>query len=819
MIRWERWGNTIAEWGPRLGYNQIYKDYPPLASQCLGLATQLGSLFHWNPLFSIKVSLLVVFWLMIAVFWLATRNFWATILACASLLIHGASHGHLDTYYGPILVAAFAAFSSRRYLIFAVLFTVACFVKWEPIIAAPFFLLHVIREQPKGTSLSSKVKSMALQVLGPAAFVCLLVVILFGWKPLFHAIGLAFNSQPSWAVSSNAFNLPWIISHFLEWWSPGHFGGLEGGAGQVLQATSAAWMETLCRLPFVSVCALLVWVLWQGPVSTARTLLACLVGYLSHFTLSPGVHEGDLFPAVLLALYLFATKRLNWTIAVSIAVLMNANILCVHDLDGKGLRFDRVIAGNFDTALGMAMVEVTVYFMILAAFVRQFREESTSTADRSRRANSLVMDQPSGWMKCAAFLVLIMPGVLLLNADGRPDIGFFWEKWSGLIVQWGPVEGYRQIWTDYPPLASQFLGLAVGCGAHLGLDAVLSIKVSLLVALWVTTGVFWKVTQHFGATLLTHSALLLSSVAHAYLDIYYAPFFIGALAALSHKRHTTFAILYTLSLLVKWQPIVIAPFLFLHLLRTYAPPGSVLQGMKRMTWQVLAPTAAMATGVTLIFGPAPLIHALALTFGGAMHKYWSIMGLNLPWCVSHIIELLHSGNFVGYWGKVVSMENGEGVILPLPTDSIQPLTRLPFALSYLFCLYTVWKNRVSIVRTLMGCTMGYIAYFLLNTGVHENHLVPALLCGLYLFGLAELDLATVICLALVVNGNILIFNGLEGGGPRFDRALGGVLDVAFCMAIANVLVLGLILVQLARRVGANNRLIRRTELQPQPISA
>ena len=142
----------------------------------------------------------------------------------------------------------------------------------------------------------------------------------------------------------------------------------------------------------------------------------------------------------------------------------------------------------------------------------------------------------------------------------------------------------------------------------------------------------------------------------------------------------------------------------------------------------------------------------------------------------------------------------------LPSEGAQMLSRLPFVAAYLFCLYSVWRNPLSPVRTVMGCLMGYLCYFMLATGVHENHLFVGVLLALYLFATSHVSLEITASLALIMNANLMAFNSLEGYALRCERALGQELDVAVLMAIANVMVSALIVWTLARQMRPNGQI-------------
>ncbi len=75
-----------------------------------------------------------------------------------------------------------------------------------------------------------------------------------------------------------------------------------------------------------------------------------------------------------------------------------------------------------------------------------------------------------------------------------------------------------------------------------------------------------------------------------------------------------------------------------------------------------------------------------------------------------------------------------------------------------------------------------------------------MLVGFLLLSKDQMDAEWAIALAIMVNVNVLLFNGIGGVGLGFHRALGGVLDVAFCVALLNCATTCLILLRVYRQM-------------------
>ncbi len=226
------------------------------------------------------------------------------------------------------------------------------------------------------------------------------------------------------------------------------------------------------------------------------------------------------------------------------------------------------------------------------------------------------------------------------------------------------------------------------------------------------------------------------------------------------------------------------------------PRGRELEdpGLARFwAWKVVLPALAIFIAVRLRYGWGPLKSAFHLAFFAPFHRALSLNALNLPWCVTHFLEL--------WWPeKFGPLHHGEAQILRYQSDMVQMLGRIPFIITYLLCLYAVFKNLVSAGRTIRGAIMGMLCYFTLATGVHENHIIVAVCLTLYLFAIGDLGLEIPICLALIMNANLYVFDDLSGLGYKWDRQVWGIVDVGLCMAITNVFVVAIIIFDLLRQL-------------------
>ena len=162
-------------------------------------------------------------------------------------------------------------------------------------------------------------------------------------------------------------------------------------------------------------------------------------------------------------------------------------------------------------------------------------------------------------------LFAILLAILWLPAAGTTDVPIFlrWAAAAAVSVR-GSYATFSAF--GYPPLGFVILRGAALIAKALNADLFTGFKLSLLLGLVLTGGLFWLWTRNFYLSLGLFLALLPNSMAYGYMDIYFAPFLVGALWALYKNKLALFTVLYCGACLVKWQPLVLAPYLVIYLL-------------------------------------------------------------------------------------------------------------------------------------------------------------------------------------------------------------------------------------------------------------
>jgi hypothetical protein len=364
----------------------------------------------------------------------------------------------------------------------------------------------------------------------------------------------------------------------------------------------------------------------------------------------------------------------------------------------------------------------------------------------------------------AALVVLL--AVVFLNAPGSPDMDI-WMAWQRRVLRFGLVDGYARQAADYPPLSFVLLWLAGKLAEAVGVTMRFGIKLVLLVFLLASLGVVHASLRSAKLTAAFLWLALPSSVALGYLDVWYAPMLLGAVWALRTGRPPLAVLLFTCACLVKWQPLVLAPFLLVHLARH----GHLSSA--RASARVLMPSLALVAALLAVFG-AEVFRAFARAL---LHPNLSAQALNFQWVITYLLRVFYPETFGELWDGVVWR-------LRPGTSSALWAMRIPFAVFYLSSLWVFARRARPIEELLSLSFVGYASYFMFATGVHENHLFPACLVAFALAGLQPGRLGAYLLWTTVANVNMYFYYGVDGIEPTWSRVLG--IDLSVLLAAANV---------------------------------
>jgi hypothetical protein len=211
---------------------------------------------------------------------------------------------------------------------------------------------------------------------------------------------------------------------------------------------------------------------------------------------------------------------------------------------------------------------------------------------------------------------------------------------------------------------------------------------------------------------LTVISLVLNTQGLAYTDIVSFPFFVLSIGFLYRKNFWFSGMLYALSVLVKWQPIVIAPVYVVYVW-LYAQKTSY----KKAFVQAAAGAGTVLLGFCLV-SPA-MVHALIHSMVNALGHH-TTNALNIPWIIQHL-------------------PGGQSLLTPQgwPIGSVLWLQLSMFIAGYGWAIWRMVRAFAQKKSTgeilLQTALVAYTSYFFLSFGVHENHFIFAIIVALLLY--------------------------------------------------------------------------------------
>ena len=362
--------------------------------------------------------------------------------------------------------------------------------------------------------------------------------------------------------------------------------------------------------------------------------------------------------------------------------------------------------------------------------------------------------------------MLVLCSLILLPSPGTIDVDTFLH-WGDEIHRSGFRAGYAAIvsrWEatflgqdwgqrggEYPPIGFALLGLNAAIADVLQVSHLLVFKTSLFVFALAATAAIWAVTRSLAVAAAFHAITMLATAGLGYTDMMTAPFIIAALAAARAERPIGAVLCFACAALVKWQVLLLAPFLAIHLLRIDSFASLLRLPRSPLAWRLVALVAAIAAVTTAIFGTTTWIAFQNAT----RHPFLSGNALNLPWLLTYPLRLLRDPSFHRF--------GDEMYFVFLPADELRPI-RMVFGLILLVTLYTYMRAPKTYANMLFFMVLGVLTYGTWNTAVHENHwfvaVIPALLLAHETRMPRHQALAALV--AAMLNINLFVFYGITG---------------------------------------------------------
>ena len=391
--------------------------------------------------------------------------------------------------------------------------------------------------------------------------------------------------------------------------------------------------------------------------------------------------------------------------------------------------------------------------------------------------------------KWPAISLLVLVNLVALSFFFSPGTGdvLIWGTWLKEISGRGIVGGFSHTGTDYPPLAFTILGLVTHTADALGTDPLMVLKGSLLFFLFATAFCFYWFSRNLFLTAALELSLILNSVALGYLDIYFAPFLISGFFLLRRGQLNTGFLCYAISCAIKWQPLIILPFVSLYVFRAARNSESGAREIKKQLLPFAISALLIVIPVVVIFGAPAILDSFkrALTY----HKLLSGYALNLGWIETWVLHLSNPENY----GALV---NGMADYIVTRDPLLVWPNKILFYSSYLVVLFAFTSGRNTFERLVIYSMLGYLAYFSFNIGVHENHLFLICCLAWILVLIEPSELVRCLNFCVAANANLFLFFGAFG--QRINTVLGG-FDITVVFAAANLALFAGFLLRVYRR--------------------
>lgn len=379
--------------------------------------------------------------------------------------------------------------------------------------------------------------------------------------------------------------------------------------------------------------------------------------------------------------------------------------------------------------------------------------------------------------KCfAAALVLIALTwcLMLLSHPGMVDVRLF-ETWVAGARSSGLVSQFQQQNSEYGPLS---LVIMTGFSFVTGGEAFWAVKISTFAATLTSGLIFWRLNGSITAAVGVVVALSVPSIALGFLDVLYMPFLFAMVHKWRHGRAAQGWVAFVLACLIKPSPLLLGPIAALFWMKHLV---TVTSGQRlRCAAADLGPALAVYLASILVFGldvVAGLWRATATT-----HVALSSGAFNLPWL----------------WTIVENAARGEADLTVHihrfdASQTIGWAFRLAFTIAYLVVMRTLWRRRGEAISDLLSAgTLAFLAYFMLNLGVHGNHLL--LLVGWCMAGscVGACQMRTLTPLLCVSVAPILLHYGFFDIAPTTFNVNNAVLlavvaPVVLCLSLVPVL--------------------------------
>lgn len=347
------WIDNVYKYGLRRGFIENADMYPPLSTLLMYLGSHIFYFFENEQIIRATdmVALLVCGLWIVHKFEKPEYGFW--IVVSCLLSVH---MGFIDSLVFPFLIIAFYYLHKQHYLLFAVLFTLCCCVKMQPLIIAPILLCYFISISSKKPYIDIPIKKVSKMAI------CVIVTLLpfflvYGIKPIVQCIRAGLNAP---GFSPLGLNFIWIVQYFVELLFPEKTQPLVNGLPDIYWGPHGKmlYFDYIFWGCFFGLC---LFVMKLKHKNTSIILKICIIEYTIYFLFKLAVHENHLILAMVLTGILLCIEdtMMNRWIFMFYAFATNMNIYLFYGITGWG-GFDVLSIGKLPNSVIISSVNTIV---------------------------------------------------------------------------------------------------------------------------------------------------------------------------------------------------------------------------------------------------------------------------------------------------------------------------------------------------------------------------------------------------------------------------------------------------------------------------
>lgn len=343
---------------------------------------------------------------------------------------------------------------------------------------------------------------------------------------------------------------------------------------------------------------------------------------------------------------------------------------------------------------------------------------------------------------------------LRFEFPGMGDVESYYLYWIKRMEIFGIVGAYKQVggFDQYPPLAvfTAFLIKQI-----LNVTYLIAWKLAGSMSLLFTALICHQITKSKWISQLPIFFLGVPTILYGYADIHVAPFLLFSLSLLIKERYFLSGILFAVSCLFKWQPMIMFAAIVLYML---------FKKRYRKTIEFSLGAAAIALITVIVYGwynPAKSIWLSSL------NHYFSAWGPNLNWIVTWILSIYFPEKLsgLGIWGGGPGSGGSFASLKGDPKKGLFLITKGIFYFAYLIqILLYIFKTSATELNVLRLAAASSLVYWQFSTGVHANHIFFLMPLAILLCWKKNEYIMPFTIIFLLVNLNLIRALGYDGIG-------------------------------------------------------